>query len=214
MRIVLLTLLAFLFVACQSAYYAGMEKLGVHKREILTDRVVDAKDAQQDAKEQFQTALERFSAMVDYDGGQLAEKYAELNAEFRASESRAEAVSDRIDGVQDVAEALFAEWEAELAQYSSEKLRRSSRNQLAATKREYQRLITAMRRAESRMDPVLDTFRDQVLFLKHNLNARAVAGLKGELAGIEADVSQLIQAMNDSIAQAEQFISGLEQSAQ
>ena len=36
-----------------------------------------------------------------------------------------------------------------------------------------------MRLAESRIEPVLKSFRDQVLFLKHNLNAKAIASLRG-----------------------------------
>ena len=211
LRALLLLVILATAAACQSTYYAGMEKLGVHKRDILADRVELAKDAQTDAKEQFQTALEKFTAVVGFDGGQLAQRYADLNAEFKASESRAEAVRDRIDSVEDVAGALFDEWEAELEQYSSARLKSQSRKQLATTRLEYDRLIRAMRRAEARMDPVLDTFRDQVLFLKHNLNARAVSSLRGELAGVEADVAELIKAMNDSISQAETFVSGLSQ---
>ena len=40
---------------------------------------------------------------------------------------------------------------------------------LAETKRQYSQLISAMKRAERKMNPVLTAFNDQVLFLKHNL---------------------------------------------
>lgn len=196
--------------ACSSAYYGAMEKVGVHKREILVDRIGDARESQQEAKEQFQSALERFRSVVSFDGGDLEDLYDDLSAEFERSEARAEAVSERIDEVQDVATALFDEWEDELDEYSNRELRRSSAASLAETRRRYERLIRAMRRAESRLDPVLDTFRDQVLYLKHNLNARAVAALKTELAGIESGVDRLIVDMNRAIAEAEAFISSME----
>jgi len=63
-----------------------------------------------------------------------------------------------------------------------------------------------MKQAEKRMQPVLTVFHDQVLFLKHNLNAAAIASLKETSAGIESDVSKLIQDMNASISEANTFI--------
>ena len=41
-----------------------MEKVGVHKRDILVDRVEDGRDSQADAQKQFQSALEQFSSIV------------------------------------------------------------------------------------------------------------------------------------------------------
>ena len=52
---------------------------------------------------------------------------------------------------------------------------------------------------------------DQVLYLKHNLNARAIDGLKGELRTIETNVARLIRDMEASIAQSEAFIAELNQ---
>ena len=45
---------------CQRAYYATLEKLGYHKRDLLVGRVQDARGAQENAKEQFQSALDQF----------------------------------------------------------------------------------------------------------------------------------------------------------
>lgn len=198
-----------LLLGCQTAYYSTMEKFGVHKRDILVDRVGDARDAQEEAKEQFKSALERFSAVLGFKGGDLQEKYEQLNEEFERSESRAEEVSERIAAVEDVSEALFEEWEDELAQYTNASLRRSSQRQLAETKRQYAQLIKAMKRAESKIKPVLSAFRDQVLYLKHNLNARAIASLKGELAGVESNVASLIRDMERSIREANRFIDSM-----
>lgn len=196
--------------ACSSAYYGTLESFGVHKREILVDRVDEALDSQEEAKEQFSSALEQFSAVTRFDGGDLEDLYDDLNAEFERSEARAEEVHERIKAVRKVAEDLFEEWEDELAEYSDSNLRRSSERTLSDTRRRYARLIGAMESAESRIDPVLDRFRDQVLFLKHNLNARAIASLRTQLTGIETDVEDLIDAMNESIAEARTFIQQME----
>ena len=193
-------------IGCQTAYYSTWEKLGWHKRDILVDRVTDARDEQEAAKEQFADALERFIAVTEVDGGELDTRYRDLNTAYQRSESRARGVRDRIESVEDVAEDLFAEWEGELEEYESRELRRASERQLRETRRRYDGMIAAMRSAESKMDPVLSAFRDQVLFLKHNLNARAIASLQDTTSRIEDDVAQLIREMEASIREANTFI--------
>lgn len=209
--VVAFSLMSLIFAfGCQKAYYSAMEEMGYDKREILTDRVGDARESQEEAKQQFASALERFKSVVAVDGGSLQEKYDELNDEYELSEKRAEAVKDRIDSVEDVAGALFEEWAMEIKQYSSAKLRSSSQDKLTATKRKYSGLIRAMRKAEKKMYPVLSAFKDQVLYLKHNLNAKAIAALEGELSTIRSDVDVLIKEMDKSIAEADEFIKTLE----
>jgi len=205
MRALLLVLLASL-IGCQSAYYTTMEKFGYHKRDLMVDRVQDARDSQEEAVEQFESALEQFRSVVNFDGGNLQKKYDVLETAYDNSESKADAVRDRIDSVEDVAEALFDEWEDELKEYSSASLRRSSERKLVQTRRHYEKLIGAMKRAEKKMQPVLSAFKDQVLFLKHNLNAQAIASLQNELVSVESDVASLIKDMEASIAEANDFI--------
>jgi len=211
-RLLLVALLAvsFLLSACSSTQYAVMEKFGIHKREILVDRVEDARDSQQQAKEQFANALEEFSAVLNFQGGALEEKYKTLNSVLEESEEHAQKVRNRIDKVEDVAEALFDEWEDELKLYSSDSLRRSSAKKLKETRSHYQNLMTAMQRAEAKIEPVLTPLRDQVLYLKHNLNAQAIASLQSELGRVEGDVSALIREMEAAIREADAFIVRLE----
>lgn len=71
-------------------------------------------------------------------------------------------------------------------------------------------MAAAMRKAEKTMYPVLDVLRDQVLFLKHNLNARAIASIKTELATVQRDVAALVTQMESSIAEANQFITQMQ----
>ena len=206
-HILLSLLISIFFLAgCQTAYYKTMEKIGIHKRDIMVDRVEKARDSQEEAKEQFKSALEEFSAVLNFKGGDLEEKYNELNDEYEESEEKASDVKRRIDAVEDVSEALFSEWEEELEQYSSQSLRRNSETKLRKTRKQYKQLIGAMKRAEKKIAPVLSAFRDQVLFLKHNLNAQAIASLQSELVSVEANVASLIKEMEASIAEANVFI--------
>lgn len=195
---------------CSSAYYSAMESVGFHKRDILVHRIEKAREEQDEAKEQFRSALERFTALTQFEGGDLQDKYEELNAAYEASVEKADAVHTRIVDIEDVSEALFEEWEEELNQYSNPSLRRKSAQQLRDTQRRYERLISAMKRAESKIEPVLTIFHDQVLYLKHNLNARAIASLQSELSAIESDVNELINEMERSIQEADAFISAMQ----
>jgi hypothetical protein len=205
--LVMTTSIFLLLLGCETAYYGTMEKLGYHKRDLLVNRVESARDAQEDAKEQFESALEKFSSVLQFHGGDLEDKYDQLKAAYDRSLARAQTVRDRIGAVEDVADDLFVEWEAELSEYSSDSLRRSSTLKLQQTKRQYAQLIGAMKRAESKMDPVLVAFHDQVLFLKHNLNAKAIASLQTELVSVETEVNSLIKDMEASIKEANSFIS-------
>lgn len=201
---------ALLLAGCSTPYYAAMEKLGFAKREILVDRVEETREAQTAAKEQFASALEHFLAVTRVPGGELQQEYEAMNREFSRSEQRAAEVRERIAAVEEVATALFREWEEELDQYANPRLRAESERQFDATRARYEELLRVMRRAASRMDPVLATFRDQVLFLKHNLNARALASLNTTTQELEADIARLIADMEASIREAEAFISNLQ----
>ncbi|MGH8177665.1 MAG: DUF2959 domain-containing protein [Steroidobacter sp.] len=191
---------------CRSAMYNALESVGIEKRDVLIRRVSDARDAQESAKEQFASALEQFRSVVEVDGGDLERTYDRLDAEYERSRSEAQAVTDRINAVEQVAEDLFEEWEDELDEYSSAALRGDSQRLLNDTRRRYATLIKTMRRAENSMQPVLDIFQDQVLALKHNLNAQAIGSLRKELASIEKQTSSLVRQMERSIAEANEFI--------
>jgi hypothetical protein len=193
-------------LGCQSAYYSAMEKVGVHKRDIMLDRVESAQTAQQDAQQQFTSALAQLSQLINYDGGDLAAQYELINDQYEASESSAKEVASRIAAIESVADALFDEWNDEIQQYSSNNLKQQSQQKLKKTQRNYESLIKSMHRAKDRMAPVLSALKDNSLYLKHNLNAQAIGALQGEYKTIKRDVESLVAEMNKAIAQSQQFI--------
>ena len=196
---------------CRSAYYSAMEQVGVQKRHILADRIEDGREAQKHAQDQFQDAFERFKTATRFEGGELEATYRALAGELEDSEARAAEVRERIASIEQVAGDLFEEWEEEIGQISRADLRQKSSTQLRQTKARYAKLLAAMKRAERKMDPVLVAFRDQVLFLKHNLNASAIASLETQAAGIQSDVDALVRDLSASIKEADAFLATLEQ---
>jgi len=205
-RLLYSALLCLSLNACQSVYYSAMEKVGVHKREILVDRVEATKESQQNSQQQFQSALERLTALVNFDGGALKATYEQLNDDYETSLSAAKEVSSNIDNVEDVAEALFTEWQDELNQYSNMNLKRESERKLKQTQRQFSKLLRSMRSSEAKMQPVLNSLKDNVLYLKHNLNAQAVSAIRGEFDSLKLDIQNLIDDMNGSIAESNAFI--------
>lgn len=191
---------------CSSAVYSAYEKVGVYKRDLLKKRVIAARDEEKAAGEQFKDALTKLREMYGNQNTPLEKTYDQLKSEFDDSNSRAEAVHKRVRDVETVAADLFREWEAEIKQISTESMRSSSRDQLRQTRQRYEEMHTSLKRAEQSMDPVLTKFRDHVLYLKHNLNAQAIASLKGEAVSIQNDIARLIEDMNRSIQRADEFI--------
>lgn len=205
-----LSLFSLTLTGCEGTYYAAMEKVGMHKRDILVDRVEDAQDAQQDAQQEFQSALEQLSSLIDFDGGELQTVYEKTQDAYDDSANAAARVNQRIEQIEDVANDLFDEWQDELALYDSATLRRTSEAKLKQTQRSYRTLLRVMKRAAAKMDPVLATLKDNALYLKHNLNAQAVGAIQGEYANLQQDIEQLINEMNLSIRESEKFLATLE----
>lgn len=203
--------LALVTTGCETAYIEALEKIGIPKRDLMIDRIESAQEAQEDGQQQFKDALEQFQAVVNFEGGELQDVYEKLNDEYEDSVDAAENITSRIDSVEAVANALFDEWQDELDEFTNDRYRRDSERQLKATQRRYDRLLSSMRKAEQSVEPVLSTLKDNVLYLKHNLNARAIASLKGELGTVNQDVAALVATMQSAIDESNAFIAELKQ---
>ena len=130
-------------------------------------------------------------------------------AETRQAAKRADTVNETIAAVRHVAAPLFREWEAEIGQYNDPDLARMSRRDLTETRRRYEQLASVMEKPAAKMDPVLARLHDQVLFLKHNLNAQAIASLEKTNVTLQGDVDKLIADMQKSIEESNKFISSM-----
>ncbi len=207
-------LLVILCVSCQSTIdkavrntkYSAYEMIGVEKRDLLGKYVGDTREAQEETKEAFKDALDQLKKTYNFDGGKLERQYNALNGSYQDAEARANEVHKDVDKVEKVAEDLFAEWKREISEISTESLRSKSREQLVDTQKRFGQLKASLKSSESKIDPVLKKLKDHVLYLKHNLNAKAVASLKGETVRIEGEIQSLIKAIESSIKESDEFI--------
>ena len=195
--------------ACNSIYYAAWEKLGWEKRDLLISAVKKARGEQKDAGEEFQDAMTQLKKLSGFHGGNLESAYNKFKGEYEDCEAQANKVRSQVREVDTVARDLFREWERETRQYENASLAADSRRRLEETRSRFEQLSSSLHSAESTMDPVLRQFRDQVLYLKHNLNAAAIGSLRGTADNIQADIQRLLEQMNRSIAEADRFISAM-----
>ncbi len=199
--------LLFALSGCASVQYSALEKVGIHKRDILVDRVEDARDAQSETREQLVTAYEELSALVGHEGGELEKKYERLSKEVDRSRKATQDLDEHLSDIDRVSEDLFDEWESELDLYSSAALRSDQERKLALARRQFLVMRDRMQTARNRVDPVMAVLTDNVLFLKHSLNAQALAALRGQTSVLEGQVDALIRDMQVAIDEADAFIS-------
>ena len=195
--------------ACTSAYYKTMQKFGKEKRDILVARVKDSKKDQEQTKEQLKTTMETFQELTGFKGGDLEKSYKKLNSEYEKAEGQANKLRDRVKSIDQVSNDLFSEWQKEIDEMGNAGLKNRSAAMLRDAKDRQSVYMKAMRKTESQMTPVLTAFHDQVLFLKHNLNARAIGSLKGTAASINTDVTALMKSIDSSMQEADKLIASL-----
>lgn len=213
MKVVSILILSLALSACgvaQKAQYSALEKIGVHKRDILVDRIEKTTEVQEDTKEQVKSAYQELTELVNVGDADLEKKYQVMAKAVKKSEEKANDLDDRINAVDRVANDLFKEWETELEAYTSDSLRATSAKNLATTRNRYAVILSKMRDSAERVTPVLQVLQDNTLFLKHNLNARAVSGISRELSDIQAKVNVLIQQMEASIAESQSFVKSMQ----
>ena len=194
---------------CTRTYYKAMRTLGKEKRDILVTRVKESKADQQQAKERIKTTMESFQALTGFQGGALEKNYKRLNGEYERAADSAQKMHDRIGSIDQVSGDLFREWQSEINGMENRRLKAQSAVLLRQARLNEAGYVKSMRATEARMTPVLAAFHDQVTFLKHNLNARAIGSLQGTSMQMSTDVDVLLTTMDGSMAQADALIASL-----
>jgi chromosome segregation ATPase len=207
LKIILTALFLTTSVGCTTVYYNFWEMFGQEKRDLLKSNISDAKDDQTEVEEQIKDTLKRIRTEYKFDGGSLEVTYDRLKKDYDQSKARADTLSDRIDKVEEIAGDLFEEWEDEADEITNKNYRRDSLAKRQETMARFATMLKSMRSVEKKLEPILVKFNDQVLYLKHNLNAKALGAFKTEFLSIESEIDTLIQSMNQSSKAADQFIS-------
>ena len=118
-----LIVLTLLLAGCKSTYYKTMRTLGKEKRDILVQRIKDAKKDQDQTKQQLQTTMESFQALTGFQGGSLEKSYKRLNSDYESAASQAGKLHDKIQSIDQVSNDLFKEWQGEINAMDNGKLK-------------------------------------------------------------------------------------------
>lgn len=201
-----------LAVGCSSVQYSALEKVGIHKRDILVDNVEEARDSQAETREQLVTAYEELSTLIGFDGGELEAQYKRLSREVERSQDSIDELDGHLSDIDRVSEDLFEEWQAELEQYNSAALKADQARKLKLSRKQFATMRDRMQTARDRVDPVMAVLNDNVLYLKHSLNAKALDALRGQASLLEGQVDALIRDMQIAIDEADAFIANMRES--
>lgn len=209
MRIFNLLLLSLCLSSCSSIYYNTWEFLGQEKRDLLESKMESAQSSQEDASEQLKDSLEVIREKYSFKEGDLEDTYDDLSDDYDDFESRSKDLKKRIESAQEVADDLFEEWKDEAYALSNETYKENSLSKRRVTMKNFSETIASLNSVQTKMDRILKQYKDQVIYLKHNLNAKIIGKLQVELKSIMGDVSGLIKEIELSKSKTSNFISEL-----
>lgn len=194
---------------CGSVYYDTIEALGQPKRQVLVSRVQDTRDTMKEAKKTYTSAMQQFGSVTKVGGTQLENKYKILKKEYDACNSKASELRSQISNVKSVGRVLFQEWQRELDQFTHEQMRKLSEAKMQQTRDKYAVMIESMDRTSARITPVLESMNDQLLNIKHSLNALIVVSLEEELIQLRKNMDNLIVDIDTAVEQSNAFIGSM-----
>lgn len=204
------SILAFsLMNGCATVYYDVWEALGQEKRDLLRSNILKTKKDHHKVEDQFEDTLAKVRATYKLKNPKLESLYDTFKEDYQLSKSKAEQLSRRIETVNNIAQDLFSEWKTESSKIKNDTYRKDSVKKRQLSMVRFGAMMKSMREVEKSLGPVLTKLNDQVLYLKHNLNASSIGAFKGELNSVETEIKNLIAEIQQSNKQADKFIAQL-----
>lgn len=217
MKTLILITTTFLILS-QTACRSSMERMtgsstlvsdgmvGLERKELLKDRVKDARNEQIEAQKSFQAALNQFKSLYSNQSKDLEKKYRSLQFAYEDSVRNADGVRTSTKKIEPLAQSLFTDWEKDIEKIDTVSLKAQSRESLAESRNNYATMESHFKTSEEKMAPVLQKFNDQVHYLKYNLDAKSLAAAKSDNLVIQNEMERLILDLKKSIAAADEFI--------
>jgi len=196
-------------VSCSTIYYNTWEFFGQEKRDILESKMENVESSQESASEQLQDSLEIIREKFNFKEGELEETYDDLSDDYDNFEKRSRDLEQRISSAQEVADDLFEEWKEEAYSLDNRTYRKNSLSKRSKTMKSFSRALVSTKKVQKKMDTILKQYKDHVIYLKHNLNAKIIGKLEVEMQSIVKDVQSLIKEIEASKNKTSEFISTL-----
>ncbi len=188
------------------AYYSAMDKVGYERREILADRLQDARASQLEAKEQLGRALSSLRRIDTVPVSGLEDLHADLKHQAGDTKDALNDLRSNIASVDSVARSMFSQWGDDLARINDDTVRRQSAAKMRETQQDYNQLSASLRDTEHRLANVVPALQDQVIVLETSLRAGIRPGKTATLQEVRDQVSSLIEDLQGSIDRTQHFI--------
>src|SRR5262249_50955818 len=107
------------------------------------------------------------------------------------------------------ADTVFKSWSDSASAISNPDLRKRSEERLTKTKATYAEIQAAGQKALDVYNPMMNTLRDQVTYLGHDLNPTSLASLKGDAAKINAQAQELSKRLDETVVATNKNIEAL-----
>jgi DNA repair exonuclease SbcCD ATPase subunit len=207
-RIILTTtaMAAALFGCKSSTYYEAAETVGYEKREMLIDRLQEARDSQVGAKQQMQTALYTLRRIGSVPETELEDLHDDLATEVNRAKDQLDDLHDDIAAVESVARSLFDDWEDDLAKFENQEARNRSQEELRDTRKRHETLVAELRSSERKLQRIMPRLEDQARVLEHAEELGRSPSLTDDLDDVREEISTLIEELDDSIDRTQRFI--------
>ena len=207
--IIIISLILFMSSCQTTSYYKTKGWFGAEKRELFVDSVEGVRNSLQDNIDVFKKATAGINVVINVKKEKMEEQHEHLKNDYENCESEAGDIRSRIDTMEAISGDFFDQWMEEMELYNNESFRNASRTKYNKVRKRYTKLVQNLREVEVKLEPALNGFRDQVLFLKHNINAQSVASLEDELVTVEAEIDALIRELQGAIKESTAFISSM-----
>jgi len=189
--------------------YSFQEAMGTPKRQVLLSRVQDTRDSLKETKKTFASAMQQFGSVYKESGAKLENKYVILKKEYDTCNSKASELRGQIANVKSIGQVLFQEWQKELDQFTNEQMRKLSEVKMQQTREKYVTMTDSMDRVSARITPVMNSMNDQLLNIKHSLNALIVVSLEEELTQLRGHMDSLSADIDASVNHCNAFIGSM-----
>ena len=203
--------LTLILGSCQGSGYTSFLKFGHEDSKLaLLDATQENLDNQLEAHEHFISALNLFNRLTRFDSEDLEGLYEDFADEVDDCEGEVKDWQSRALDLRMRGNSLFAEWSAQLESFSRADLREKSASMLEDARARHAKLIVSMEATYSRMEPVMMSLKDYVLFFQHNLNPRAINTLSDTYDGFVDEVLELTSEMEETRGETESYLEALE----
>ncbi len=138
--------------------------------------------------------------------GDAVKAYEQLVDVVENSEDQAEDLRKSIEKMQAEAVPVFDQWTKDLEAYSNPEMRQRSQARLSAARERYDAVVAAVEPVLVEYEAINQSFRDHVLFLKHDMNPAALATIQDDVRRIAKDATSLDSRFNGGRAAATAYI--------